>query len=163
MRLPPLTPRRLAFLVAAGVVVFDQLTKAWVMAALADGPVDLIDGVFRLALVRNPGAAFGVLQGAGSIIALLAVAAAVLIFVALRGIGRSVEGVALGLILGGAVGNLIDRIFRGDGLLDGKVVDFLDFSFFPAFNVADSAITVGAAVILWEALRESRRSSSPTP
>jgi signal peptidase II len=63
------------------------------------------------------------------------------------------ETVALGLVLGGAVGNLVDRAFRGDGFLDGGVVDFVDFSFFPAFNVADSAITVGAILALWFAFR----------
>ncbi len=61
---------------------------------------------------------------------------------------RRREVAALALVLGGALGNLIDRIFRGDGLLDGGVVDFIDLSFFPAFNVADSAITIGAGLAL---------------
>ena len=59
------------------------------------------------------------------------------------------ETVALGLVLGGAIGNLADRAFRGDGFLDGGVVDFVDFSFFPAFNAAYSAITIGAVLALW--------------
>ena len=73
-----------------------------------------------------------------------------MITLVIRKVERPYDAVALGLVLGGATGNLIDRLLRGDGLLDGKVVDFLDFSFFPAFNVADSAITVGAALALWE-------------
>jgi signal peptidase II len=59
---------------------------------------------------------------------------------------RPRETVALGLVMGGALGNLIDRVFRGSGLLDGAVIDWVDFSFFPAFNVADSAISIGAAL-----------------
>ena len=61
---------------------------------------------------------------------------------------RRVEAVALGMVLGGAIGNLVDRVFRGDGLLDGAVVDFIDFSFFPTFNVADAAINIGVALLL---------------
>jgi signal peptidase II len=60
----------------------------------------------------------------------------------------------LGLVLGGAIGNLIDRIFRGPGLLDGEVVDFIDFDFFPTFNVADSAITIGAVLAVLLAIRQ---------
>jgi len=108
---------------------------------------------FQFRLTRNPGAAFGLLQGSGSIIALLAVVVAVVIFVSLRDVPDRVTVWALALGLGGAVGNLIDRVFRGGGLFDGEVVDFLDFSFWPTFNVADSAITVGALLALWEGLR----------
>ena len=155
-----MTPRRLALAVAAGVVVLDQLAKVWAVADLADGPIVLIDGFLELALVRNPGAAFGLLEGAGSIIALVAIAAAVVIVLALRRLGRRLDAVALGLVLGGAIGNLIDRVVRGDGLLDGEVVDFVDFSFFPAFNVADAAITIGAILALWEALRAPAETTS---
>jgi signal peptidase II len=99
--------------------------------------------------VTNSGAAFSLLEGFGSIIALIAIAAAVFIFLLAVQVDSKGEIIALGLVLGGALGNLTDRVFRGDGFLDGGVIDFVDFSFFPAFNVADSAITVGAALALW--------------
>ena len=72
----------------------------------------------------------------------------VFIVMLVRKIATVPEAIGLGLVLGGAVGNLADRLFRGPGLFDGSVVDFVDFSFFPAFNAADSAITIGAALIL---------------
>ncbi len=140
--------RWLAFGIAAGVVLLDQLTKWWVMASLSDGPIVLIDGFLQLRLIRNTGAAFGMLRGAGSIIALVAVAAAVVIVAVVRRLEGRLENAAMGLVLGGALGNLLDRLFRGEGLADGGVVDWIDFSFFPAFNVADSAITVGAGLAL---------------
>ena len=74
-----LTARTTALLVAAVVLAADQLTKVWAVAALSDGPFDIIPGFFRLALVRNPGAAFGLLEGAGSVIALAAIAAAAIL------------------------------------------------------------------------------------
>lgn len=162
MRRQALSTRRLGLAIAAVVVAFDQATKAWVAAALEPGdPWELIPGFFQIAHIRNPGAAFGLLRGAGSYIALGAVVAVVVIALVIRKVERPFDAVALGLVLGGAVGNLLDRIFRGDGLLDGKVVDFLDFSFFPAFNVADSAITVGAALALLEVV--SARSAQKSP
>ena len=88
--------------------------------------------------------------------------AVVVIVLVIRKVERGYDAVALGLVLGGAIGNLLDRIFRGDGLLDGRVVDFLDFSFFPAFNVADSAITVGAALALLEVVSARSAQQSPT-
>ncbi len=163
VRCQALSTRRLGIAVAASVVAFDQATKALVVAALDQGdPLELIPGFFQIAHIRNPGAAFGLLRGAGSYLALGAVAAAVVITLVIRRVERRYDAVALGLVLGGAVGNLIDRVVRGDGLLDGRVVDFLDFSFFPAFNVADSAITVGAALALWEAVSARSEQKSPT-
>jgi signal peptidase II len=140
--------RQIALVAAGAIVVLDQLTKWWVVANLPGDPIVVIDGFLTLRYVTNSGAAFGMLQGAGSIIALAAIAAAVIITVAVRNSPGKPESLALGLVGGGAVGNLIDRIFRGDGLLDGAVVDWFDLDFFPAFNVADSAITVGAILAL---------------
>jgi signal peptidase II len=149
-----LSARRTAFITAGTVVVLDQITKWIVVRSLSDGPVVLIDGFLELRLVENPGSAFSLFRGGGAVLALIAIAAAVSIFVILRQIPNRWEGIALGLVLGGALGNLADRIFRGAGFLDGKVVDFVDFSFFPAFNVADSAITIGAVLAVLLALRE---------
>jgi signal peptidase II len=148
-----MTARRLALAVAAIIVAADQLTKWWAVAALSDGPVVLVDGFLQFRLVRNPGGAFGSLPGAGPLIALAAVAAVVVIVLIVRRLEGRWETAAMGLVLGGAIGNLIDRAVRGPGLLDGKVIDFVDFDFFPTFNVADSAITVGAILAVLVALR----------
>ena len=143
-----MTPVRWSLAAGAVVVVIDQLTKWWVVSSLPGDPVVVIDGVLQFRYVTNSGAAFSMLQGAGSLIALVAIAVIVFIFVVARRVDWRSEAIALGLVLGGAVGNLIDRVFRGPGLLDGGVVDWVDFSFFPAFNVADASITVGAGLIL---------------
>jgi len=151
------TSRLLALAVAAAVVVADQLTKWWVVSTLPGRPIELIPGVLQLRYTENTGAAWGLLPGAGSFIALGAIAAAVVIVLVVHRLQRRLEAVAMGLVLGGALGNLGDRVFRGPGLLDGPVVDFVDFSHFPAFNVADSAITVGAALAILAAFVLGRR------
>ena len=155
---PASTDRRrrliIAIAIAVGVVVLDQLTKRWAVSALADGPIVLVDGWLELDLTFNPGAAFSSLQGIGPLLAIAAVAVAGWITVLIRRRStRTSEVVALALILGGAVGNLVDRVTRGDGLLDGAVVDFIEPSFFPTFNVADAAITVGAVLLVLVAVR----------
>jgi len=161
------TARRVPLLIALAVVALDQLTKWWVVSALEIGETgSLIPGVLYLHRVENSGAAFGLLPGWGSFIALGAIAAVVLIVLVVHRLPGRLEAVAMGLVLGGAVGNLSDRLFRGAGLLDGKVVDFLRFDFyrsFPAFNVADTAITVGAVLALLAAFvlsREGRPASA---
>ena len=149
-----LRTRRLALTVAAAVLFVDQLTKWWVVATLPGKPIVLVEGFLQFRFVSNSGAAFSLLDGFGSVIGLIAIAAAVFIFLVAVKVESTGETVALGLVLGGALGNLADRAFRGDGFLDGGVVDFVDFSFFPAFNVADSAITIGAILALWFAFRD---------
>jgi signal peptidase II len=134
--------------VALGVILLDQVTKVWAVAALSDGPNHVIDGFFQLRVARNPGAAFSSFQTGGPVLGLVAVVMAIVILVALGSTERRVEAAALGSVMGGALGNFLDRVFRGDGFLDGAVVDFLDFSFFPSFNVADSGITVGVILLL---------------
>jgi len=142
------SPRTAAFVAGAAVVVADQLTKWWAATVLPGDPISLIGDFLELRYVTSSGAAFSLLQGSGSIIALVAIAVVLFIVIVVRTVPYRPEAVSLGLVLGGALGNLIDRVFRGPGLLDGEVVDFVDFSFFPAFNVADSAITIGAALAL---------------
>ena len=149
-----LRTRRLALTVAAAVIVVDQLIKWWVVATLPGKPVVLVEGFLQLRFVSNSGAAFSLLDGFGSVIGLVAIAATVFIFVVAVRVNSTGETVALGLVLGGAIGNVVDRAFRGDGFLDGGVVDFVDFSFFPAFNAADSAITIGAILALWFAFAD---------
>lgn len=138
----------IALLVAAFIVVADQLTKAWVVASLDGDSVNLLGEFLQFRVTRNTGAAFSVFTGYGRLLGVLAVGIAIVVVAAIPRVDRSLERVALAMVAGGAVGNLVDRIFRGDGILDGAVVDFIDFSFFPAFNVADSAITIGVVLLL---------------
>jgi signal peptidase II len=153
------TPRFLALAVSTAIVAADQLTKWWVVSTrpYPDAGLELIPGVLYIRYVKNPGSAFGLFPGAGSFIALGAIAAAVIILLVVHQLEKRLEAVAMGLVLGGALGNLLDRLFRGPGLLDGRVVDFVDFEYFPAFNVADSAITVGACLAILAAFVLTRR------
>ncbi|NNL97139.1 MAG: signal peptidase II [Acidimicrobiia bacterium] len=138
------SPRLIALAVAAAVLVLDQLTKWWALSA--DLPTSLIGDFLVLRLVRNPGAAFNSLQGSGVLIGVLAIAI-VLILVRVSGSAEHRrESMVFGLIMGGAAGNLVDRIFRGDGFLDGAVIDWIDLWFIPTFNVADASLTVGAVL-----------------
>ena len=151
--IPTVTNRRLAVVVAAGVLVGDQLTKWWAVEALADGPISLIGDFLQFRLIRNSGAAFGTLQNAGVLLAIIAVVAILLLLRVSAEAEHRHEVVIFGLVLGGAAGNLADRVFRADGFFDGRVVDFVDFSFWPTFNVADSAITSAVVLALLTAFR----------
>jgi signal peptidase II len=127
--------------------LLDQLTKWWATNALAEGPIVVIDDWFQFRLTYNTGASFSIFSGGGQILALVAIGVVALIFYILGDASRRIEAVALGLVLGGALGNLTDRVLRGSGFLDGAVVDFIDFSFFATFNVADMAINIGVLVL----------------
>jgi signal peptidase II len=145
----PESSRRLllALLPAAAVVVVDQLTKIWAVAALDDGPTQVVGSIeFRLS--RNSGSAFSLFQGATVFLAVLAAVMAIVLVRLLRSTQSRGTALAFSLVLGGAVGNLSDRIFREPGFLRGHVVDFIHFPHWPSFNVADSAITVGAVLVV---------------
>ena len=146
---------RFAVGIAIAVISVDRLTKEWAATALADGPFEIIPGALSLSLTENFGASFSMLQGAGPVLGIAAVGAAFVILLALRTATDRAEVVALALIMGGALGNLVDRIIRGDGFLDGGVIDFIALPNFPHFNVADSVITIGAALLIWSAIRKS--------
>lgn len=145
--------------VAALVIVLDQMSKLWITSHFVFGESLYVLGVFDLVLAHNTGAAFSFLHDAGGIqrwlFSGIAVAASVWIVALLRKhAAQTLFALALSLILGGALGNLIDRIAYG------YVVDFLAFHwdehYFPAFNVADSAITVGALLLILDSLRTVR-------
>lgn len=140
--------------VAAVVVALDQLTKDLALRTLSDGHVDVIDGVLRWRLAFNPGGAFG-LGGDYSEIFLVATLLVVgLILVWVRKLDDPRLVVPLGLVVGGGLGNVIDRIFRGH---DGKVVDFIDLHVWPVFNVADMGVVFGVVVILILSFRAEER------
>jgi signal peptidase II len=148
----------LSVVIAGAVVLLDQLTKAWAVHSLSDGhTVDLV-GSLRLNLTYNSGMAFSRGKGAGPFIAVLALVVIVVLLASLRRTGSVLSSVGLGLVIGGAIGNLLDRLFRsGDGFLGGEVVDFIDAQWWPVFNVADMAITIGGAILIVSSIVAGRR------
>jgi len=135
------------------VIAFDQWTKQWMETNLADGPITVIDGVLWWSYTENNGAAFGMLQGGGTLLGIAALVATAIIVWNLSSVETPLELVGLALIMSGALGNLVDRIVRGEGFLDGAVIDFIRVPDFPNFNVADSAITIGVVLLLAATLR----------
>ena len=142
---------------SAAVIVLDQLTKQWVSHAFGYGEIRPITGFFNLVLAYNAGAAFSFLAAAGGwqrgfFSAIAVIASAVIVHLLRKHHGQKIFSLALALILGGALGNLIDRIVLG------HVLDFLDFYVqgwhWPAFNVADMAISGGAALLVWDSLKK---------
>lgn len=142
--------------VALAVLVADQLTKVWAVQALADRNTVELFWTARFKLVRNDGAAFSLGSGLTPLIAVAALGVSVAVVILGRNVKRCSVLVALGLILGGALGNVIDRLFRsGGGFLRGAVVDFMDLQWWPVFNVADMGIVVGG-LLLVALMSESR-------
>lgn len=137
---------------AALVIVADQLTKAWAVGALADGPIDLFGSV-RLAFTTNTRAAFGLGGGMVPFLALGALGLVIVLATRSDATRHTPVAVAAGLVLGGAFGNLIDRLVRSPGVLRGAVVDFVDVGFWPVFNLADAAITCGCILLIWSTRR----------
>jgi signal peptidase II len=136
--------------IAALVVLVDQLTKWWASDRLDAGPIHVI-WTLDLELNRNTGSAFSLFQGATPVLVVIAVAlVAVLLVLAYRSPSPS-RAAIFGLIIGGAVGNLSDRLFRGD---HGAVIDFIDFHFWPTFNVADACIVVGCLLLVVSLFRQ---------
>jgi signal peptidase II len=150
--------------ITAAVIVLDLSTKAWVVAAFREGEALPVTSFFSLVLAYNTGAAFSFLAGAGGwqrwFFAGIAIAASGFLLWMLRRGGSKLLCVGVTLILGGALGNLWDRVSIG------RVTDFLLFHYagwsWPAFNVADSAITVGAALLILDSFRAGR-TATPAP
>ena len=148
----PLRPSRwivVLWCLALGVVVVDQLTKAWAVAALTgSGRIDLLGRWLGLVLVRNPGAAFSFATGQTWVFTAVAVVVTVVVLRVARRLGSMWWATTLGLVLGGAVGNLIDRLAREPGIFRGHVVDFIDYGGLFVGNVADIAIVGAAAAVM---------------
>jgi signal peptidase II len=141
--------------IAAVVVVLDQLTKWWAVNTLDTRDIDIV-WTLRMHLSFNSGMAFSRGQNLGPIIGVVALVVIVVLLLSLRKQSGRLTDVAIGLIVGGAMGNVLDRLFRSPGWLRGSVVDFIDFQWFPIFNIADMGITVGGFLMVgasWWATR----------
>ena len=155
----PTRPRRVGLLlgVAAFVLAADVISKAIVVAQMADhAPIRLLGGLLTITLTRNGGAAFSI--GTSMTIVFTAIAVGVIVYILraarnLRSIGWAIT---LGLLLGGATGNLLDRIFRAPGPFQGHVVDWIQLPDWPVFNLADSSIVCAGVLVVLLALRGIR-------
>lgn len=135
------------------VIAADQLSKAWVVANLAYGEsIPVLGDIFGIRLTTNPGGAFGLFPGAT--LFFFVASLAIVVVVAVWAFKDLDQPVAFGLVLGGGIGNLIDRLFRPPSPMRGRVIDFLDLSFWPTFNMADSAIVLGVIVLFVASLRK---------
>ena len=131
------------------VFLADYLTKFAAVEFLTDGPINLIGDFFKFELVFNTGAAFSLATSQTIFLSIfgMIVAAGILYFT--TRIDSTKWALGLGLVLGGTIGNLSDRIFRSPGGLQGPVVDWISLPYWPTFNIADSSIVIGAATIVW--------------
>lgn len=145
------------FVVAALVIIVDQLTKTWAVNALADGRRIHIIWTLQFNLTYNSGMAFSLGTGFGPVIGVLAVIVVIGLVVSLRRVSDTLTLLATGLIIGGALGNIIDRLLRGDAWFHGSVVDFIDLQWWPVFNVADMCVIVGAALMVFGVSRSQRQ------
>jgi signal peptidase II len=158
---------------AAGVVLLvDQLSKYWAFSRLCEIPDGYDCAVqadpialfwtLRFNLAFNTGMAFSAGSGSGPVIGLVVIAIVVVLIVVARRITSPVQLVLLGVVIGGALGNLVDRAARAtDGLLDGAVVDFIDLQWWPVFNVADLAVVVGGIALALTGLTTEDRTGRP--
>jgi len=153
-------PSQAWFLVLAAVVVgLDQLTKWFIRLWVEPGESIPADGLLRIVHVTNSGAAFGFFQNAAPLLAVTSIIGmvAILIYLFNPGFAHPLMRAGLALMLGGAIGNLIDRVYAGE------VVDFIKAPNFPAFNLADSAITVGVLLLIWTMLVEAETKTDEEP
>lgn len=135
-------------------LALDQGSKIWALGALTPGePRELVGSLLRLNLIRNPGAAFSLGDGATWVLTLVALGIVVWVARAARQVGHRAWAITLGMLLGGAIGNLVDRVLREPGLGRGHVVDFIDYFGLFIGNVADIAIVVAALMGAGLALR----------
>jgi signal peptidase II len=142
------TAHRLALSAAGAVVLADQLTKNWARDHYRGGHTEVIGTWLRFTYTKNPGAAFSSFTDSGQLIGVVGVAVVGFLLYVLGRSSRRAEVLSLGLILGGALGNMADRVFRGSGFMDGAVVDWIDWWFIPTFNLSDAALNVGVALLL---------------
>jgi signal peptidase II len=153
----------LTIAVAVTVVVVDQLAKWWAVRTLDDRDIDVF-WTLRFHLSHNTGMAFSRGQNLGPLIGVVALVIVVVLLLSVKRTSSRLNEVIVGLIIGGAIGNIVDRLVREPYWLRGGVVDFIDFQWFPIFNVADMAITIGGALLILTSYLGSRRvDGSPAP
>ncbi|CAB4691056.1 unannotated protein [freshwater metagenome] len=138
----------LSLIVAAVTLALDEITKSWAVARLSGGRVVHVLGSLQFSLSYNSGMAFGRGQGLGPVIGVVALVVIVYLLIGLRTEGSRLSTIAVGLVMGGAAGNVCDRLFRGSGWFRGSVVDFIDLRWWPVFNVADIGVTVGGLLLV---------------
>jgi lipoprotein signal peptidase len=158
--------RRIVVLLAVAVIVLvtDIVTKVVIVATLSDQPpVRLLGGFLKLLVTRNPGAAFSIGPSLTVVFAVIAVGVIVFILRTSRRIQSLAWAITLGLLLGGATGNLTDRLLRYPGPFRGYVVDWIQIPHWPVFNVADSCIVCGGVLAVLLALRGVRIDSGAGP
>jgi len=138
------------------ILALDQLAKLFVIRSLAPGDsIPILKGAFSITLIHNRGAAFGIFKDQFYLFVFISVISVILIYFMLKhNRGGRLYAFSLSLILGGALGNLIDRVSLG------YVVDFLDFHVWPVFNIADSAITCGTLILCWLLIRPNPKNAS---
>lgn len=146
----------LAVSVAVAIVAADLVTKRIAAVSWVDERITVIPGALWFTYHENPGASFSMFQNGGPFLAVAAVIAVGIVLVTLRTPRPTAEVIGFGLIMGGATGNLADRIFRAEHVLDGKVIDWIQLPNFPIFNIADSAVTVAVVVLFVAAWVQSR-------
>lgn len=158
-------PRAGALLALAAVVVLlDQATKQLVVSTMQEGQsIPVIDGVLHWTFLRNPGAAFSLFTSVPWLFTIIATGIAAGILWTARHPRSAAGASALGLVLGGAVGNLVDRVVREPASFQGHVIDFIDLRIWPVFNLADSAVVVGAALLVLSSIREERAARAAEP
>ncbi|KUG60938.1 signal peptidase II [Kocuria rosea subsp. polaris] len=167
----PGVPRGVLLLAAlAAVLVYtaDQLTKWWVVSHLTPGErTPVVEGLLWWQFIRNPGAAFSLGEDITWVFTLVMVVVSVLIVLTLRRVRSSAWALALGLVLGGALGNLTDRLLREPGFGVGHVVDFIAVPRFAIFNIADCGVVVGVSLVVLLTLLgrelDGTRTGSPGP
>lgn len=137
--------RRL-FATAWTIWLFDFATKAWALKSLSSQPREVIGTFLQFTLVRNSGAAFSFATGLTILFSLLALAVVIAVIYFAARITSACWQLTIGLLLGGVLGNLTDRIFREPSFLSGHVIDWIQIPHWPVFNIADSAICVAAAI-----------------
>lgn len=155
-RVSPKTKRReitIFGLTAFTIIIVDQVTKYWAQEYLlprrasGEGPVVFLNGLLKLTYAENTGAAFSIGTGITWVFTIIAMVVVVVIFKYSRQLGSVAWALALGGLLGGAIGNLIDRMFRSPGPFRGFVVDFIQLPYWAIFNIADMAVVISGATI----------------
>lgn len=151
---PNVVYRRQLLLTALVVILLDLATKSWAVARLENqSDVEVIGEFLKFSFVRNPGAAFSFGTSVTWVFTLIAIAVTIAILLISKNVTNKPWAIALGGLLGGAVGNLIDRIFRSPEMFHGHVVDFISVPNYPMFNISDSAVVLSAIAMVILSMR----------